>query len=278
MLHGQVELADQVVRQIEEKVKRSTGRQELPKPATTIRIRARGPVTFREIAGSMLRMYPTRTVLSLTMMVTQAFLYNAIFFTYALVLTKFYGVSSSAVGWYIIPFALGNILGPWTIGRCFDTWGRRPMIALTYGVSGALLAITGWLFVLGLLNAVTQTILWSIIFFFASTGASSAYLTVSEVFPLELRSMAIAFVYAVGTLVGGALAPTLFGVLIGSGSAVEVFYGYLLGAALMLVTVPVVLAFGVRAERQSLESIATPLSATLSEGHMQWVPEAAPTA
>jgi MFS family permease len=169
-------------------------------------------------------------------------------------------VPNQSVGWYIIPFAIGNILGPWTIGRLFDTVGRRQMIALTYGVSAVLLAITGWLFLQGVLTAVTQTVLWSVIFFFASAGASSAYLTVSEVFPLELRAMAIAFFYAIGTLVGGALAPTLFGALIQTGKAINVFYGDLLGAILMAFTVPVVLIFGVRAERKSLESIAAPLS------------------
>jgi MFS family permease len=265
MIHGQVEAAEQVVGEIEQGVMRTTGLRELPKPEGSMTIRARGPVTFREIAHVLFKTYPTRAILAFTMMITQAFLYNAIFFTYALVLTNFYHVPSGSVGWFIIPFALGNILGPWTLGRLFDTWGRRQMIALTYGLSGALLAVTGWLFVQGALNAVTQTIAWSIIFFFASAGASSAYLTVSEIFPLELRAMAIAFVYAIGTLVGGALAPTIFAALIGTGKAENVFYGYLLGAALMLVTVPVVGAFGVAAEQKSLESIATPLSAAQDE-------------
>lgn len=134
------------------------------------------------------------------------------------------------------------------------------MIALTYGISGVFLAISGWLFLIGALNAVTQTIAWSVIFFFASAGASSAYLTVSEVFPLELRAMAIAFFYAIGTAVGRALAPVLFGALIGTGKPVNVFYGDLLGAVLMVITVPVALIFGVAAERKSLESIAEPLS------------------
>lgn len=260
MMHGRIQEADQVVGQIEQEVMREEGLRELPPPEGEITIRPRGAVTFREIAHTMFRVYPKRAVLGFTMMVSQAFLYNAIFFTYALVLTTFYKVPSGSVGWYIIPFAIGNILGPWTIGRLFDTWGRRQMIALTYGVSGILLALTGYLFLIGVLNAVTQTICWSIIFFFASAGASSAYLTVSEVFPLELRAMAIAFFYAVGTAAGGVLAPTLFAALIGTGKPVNVFYGDLFGAALMLITVPVVLFFGVAAERKPLESIADPLS------------------
>ncbi len=262
MMHGHVEAADEVVRGIENDVKRMEGVRELPPVEGTMTVRPRGTVSFGEIAHVMFRVYPTRAILAFTMMITQAFLYNAIFFTYALVLTAFYHIPGGSAGLYIIPFALGNILGPWTIGRLFDTWGRRQMIALTYGISGVLLAISGWLFLVGALNAVTQTIAWSMIFFFASAGASSAYLTVSEVFPLELRAMAIAFVYALGTLVGGALAPVLFGALIGSGKAINVFYGDLFGAALMVATVPVVLIFGVAAERKSLESIATPLSAT----------------
>ena len=150
-------------------------------------------------------------------MIGQAFLYNAVFFTYGLVLTTFYKIPNSSVGLYLIPFAIGNILGPLTIGRLFDTIGRRKMISFTYIISGILLAITGWLFTQGVLNAVTQTICWSIIFFFASAGASAAYLTVSEVFPLETRALAIAFFYAIGTAAGGVTAPTLFSALIQSG-------------------------------------------------------------
>jgi MFS family permease len=199
-------------------------------------------------------------VLGLTLMSTQAFLYNAIFFTYALVLGTFYGVSSSSVGLYIFPFAVGNFLGPLLLGRWFDTIGRRVMIAGTYIVSGVLLAITGWLFVQGMLNAVTQTIAWSTIFFFASAGASSGYLTVSEIFPLEIRAMAIAFFYAVGTGIGGTLAPWLFGNLI-QNSARSVFYGDLLGAGLMIAGGVVAAVWAVPAERRSLEAVARPLSA-----------------
>jgi MFS family permease len=151
----------------------------------------------------MLRLYPRRTVLGLALFVGQAFLYNAIFFTYALVLTKFYGVASGSVGLYILPFAAGNFLGPVLLGRWFDTIGRKPMITATYVGSGVLLLITGLMFQQGLLSVSAQTLCWSIIFFFASAGASAAYLTASEVFPLETRAMCIAFFYSVGTALGG---------------------------------------------------------------------------
>jgi len=194
-------------------------------------------------------------------MVTQAFLYNAIFFTEALVLTRFFHVASGSVGLYIFPFAIGNLLGPWILGNLFDTVGRKTMISATYILSGVLLVLTGVLFVNGLLSATTITICWSVIFFFASAGASSAYLTASEIFPMEIRAMAIAAVYAGGTLVGGGVAPTLFGALIQTGSAQRVFLGYLVGAGLMIAGGLVELVFGVNAERRSLEDIAAPLTA-----------------
>jgi MFS family permease len=194
-------------------------------------------------------------------MASQAFFYNAIFFTYALVLTAFYGIRSDQVGWYILPFAVGNFLGPLLLGRLFDTVGRRVMIATTYALSGLLLALTGYLFAVDLLSATGQTIAWTVIFFFASAAASSAYLTVSETFPLEVRALAIAFFYAVGTGIGGVAAPWLFGVLIDTGSRLSLFGGYLLGASLMLAAAVVVFRFGVDAERKSLEAVAVPLSA-----------------
>jgi MFS family permease len=194
-------------------------------------------------------------------MAAQAFFYNAIFFTYALVLTDFYGVSPNQVGWFILPFAAGNFLGPLFLGRLFDTVGRRPMIALTYSLSGLLLALTGALFAADLLSATGQTAAWTVIFFFASAAASSAYLTVSECFPLEIRALAIAFFYAVGTGIGGVGAPWLFGVLIDTGSRMSLFGGYLLGASLMLAAGLIALRFGIDAERKPLEAVATPLSA-----------------
>ena len=195
------------------------------------------------------------------LMTAQAFFYNAIFFTYALVLTEFYDIEASRVGWYLLPFAAGNFLGPLLLGRLFDTVGRRPMIATTYALSGLLLALTGALFAAGVLSATSQTVAWTIIFFFASAAASSAYLTVSETFPLEIRALAIAFFFSVGTAIGGIGAPWLFGALIDSGSRMSLLGGYLLGAALMLTAALIAFRFGVAAERKPLEAVATPLSA-----------------
>jgi len=201
-----------------------------------------------------------RALVGLSLMASQAFFYNAIFFTYALVLTDFYGVKAGDVGWYILPFALGNFLGPLLLGRFFDAVGRKPMIAATYILSGALLALIGYLFAQGLLSAATQTIAWMVVFFFASAAASSAYLTVSETFPLELRAFAIAVFYAVGTGLGGIIGPLLFGRLIETGSRSEVFLGYLIGAVLMIGAAIILLIWGVKAERRPLESICRPLT------------------
>jgi len=198
------------------------------------------------------------------MMVTQSFLYNANFFTYALVLGRFYHIPSSQLGYYFFPFALGNLLGPLLIGHLFDTIGRREMILVTYGVSGILLAISGVLFDQGALSATTQTIFWCVIFFLASAGASSAYLTVSEIFPLEVRAQAISFFFAISQLAGGVAAPTLFAALIGTGSSRgPLTIGYYLGAIVMFAGGLIAWYFGVNAERKSLEDIATPLSAVV---------------
>jgi MFS family permease len=193
-------------------------------------------------------------------MSTQAFFYNAIFFTYALVLMRFYSVPEQSVGGYLLPFALGNVFGPLLLGHLFDTIGRKQMITLTYGLAGILLALTGWLFHAGLLTAQTQTLAWTIIFFIASAAASSAYLTVSEIFPLEIRAVAIAIFYAIGTLAGGVGAPLLFGWIIGTGSITALFTGYLLAAALMIFGAITEAWIGVPAERLPLEHVAAPLS------------------
>ncbi|QBD83423.1 MFS transporter [Ktedonosporobacter rubrisoli] len=259
MMHGRFDEAEEVVGMIEHEVMKEDHITSLPDPQGSMLIRPLGTVSYRQIARTMLKEYPTRSLLGFALMVGQAFLYNAIFFTYGLVLTTFYHIPNSSVGFYLIPFAIGNIFGPLTIGRLFDTIGRRQMISFTYIFSGVLLAITGWLFAQGMLNAVTQTICWSIIFFFASAGASSAYLTVSEVFPLEVRALAIALFYAIGTG-AAALAPVLFGILIHTNKPIDVFYGYLFGALLMASAGVIAIFFGVKAERQSLESIARPLS------------------
>ena len=204
--------------------------------------------------------YRPRAMVGLALMASQAFFYNAIFFTYALVLTDFYGVPSERVGWYILPFALGNVLGPILLGRLFDTVGRRRMIFFTYVMSGLLLAITGYLFMRGVLSVETQTIAWMIVFFFASTAASSAYLTVSETFPLEIRALAIAIFYAIGTGIGGVAGPWIFGALIDTGSRVSVFGGYMFASVLMIGAAIVALRYGVNAERKPLEHVARPLA------------------
>ena len=225
------------------------------------RLTSRRYTPLAEVWHTLFGLHRRRTLVGLALMAAQAFFYNAIFFTYALVLTDFYGIAASEVGWYLLPFAAGNFLGPLLLGRLFDTVGRRPMIALTYGLSGVLLALTGALFAAGLLSATAQTVCWTVIFFFASAAASSAYLTVSETFPLEIRALAIAFFYAVGTGIGGIGAPWLFGVLIDTGSRMSLFGGYLLGAGLMLAAAIIAARYGVAAERKPLEEVATPLSA-----------------
>jgi len=208
---------------------------------------------------TLFQVYPKRTFYCFSLMAAQAFFYNAIFFTYAMMLTDFYDVPSARVGFYILPFAAGNVLGPLVLGGLFDGWGRRPMIMLTYGLSGLLLAATGFAFQAELLTAATQTLCWSITFFFASAAASAAYLTAAENFPLEMRAMAIAIFYALGTLLG-AVAPWVFGLLIESGSRSQVLIGYLVGAMFMLLAVLVTRIYGVTAERKSLEQVAKPLS------------------
>jgi len=260
MTHGHADRAHAILNEIEDGHRQRGYRlpdEELPK----FRLHARRFTPLREVFDALFATHRRRTLVGLALMAAQAFFYNAIFFTYALVLTDFYGVSADQVGWYLLPFAAGNFLGPLFLGRLFDTVGRRPMIAFTYSISGLLLALTGALFAADLLSAAAQTAAWTVIFFFASAAASSAYLTVSEIFPLEIRALAIAFFYAVGTGIGGIGAPWLFGVLIDTGSRASLFGGYVLGAALMLAAGLIALRFGVAAERQPLEAVAKPLSA-----------------
>ncbi len=225
-----------------------------------VRLKARRSTPLSEVAHTLFARHSRRTLVGLSLMAAQAFFYNAIFFTYALILTDFYSVPSDHVGWYLLPFAAGNFLGPVLIGRLFDTRGRRVMIAFTYIISGLLLAATGFLFARDLIDAETQTICWMVIFFFASAAASSAYLTVSETFPLEIRALAIAFFYAIGTGIGGIIGPWLFGVLIDTGSRGSVFGGYLLGAVLMVAAGGVAWRWGINAERKPLELVARPLT------------------
>jgi MFS family permease len=261
LTHGRTEEAEETTAAIEEEVQRETGRELPPPQGPPIVVEQRESIGFGVIINAMFKMYPKRTILGLTLMGSQAFLYNAIFFTYALVLTKFYNIDASHVPYYIFPFAIGNVLGPWLLGRLFDTVGRVPMIAGCYLVSGLLLAGTGYLFYLGTLNAVTQTALWCVIFFFASAAASAGYLTVSEVFPMEIRAMAIALFYAIATGLGGISGPVIFGNLIGTGNATNLFIAYLLSAGLMIFAAVVEIFLGVRAEGQSLENVARPLTA-----------------
>src|SRR5205807_302828 len=261
MMHGRFEEAEQIVGMIENEVMKEDHITSLPEPQGSMLMRPVGTVSYGRIARTMLKEYPTRSLLGFSLMVGQAFLYNAIFFTYGLVLTTFYHISGSSIGLYLIPFAIGNIIGPLTIGRLFDTIGRRQMISFTYIISGVLLTITGWLFLQGALTAVTQTICWSIIFFFASAGASSAYLTVSEIFPMETRALAIALFYAIGTAIGGITGPLLFSKLVASGKASHVAWGYLLGAGLMIGAGIVQAVLGLEVAQQRLEDIATPITA-----------------
>ncbi len=259
MTHRRVEEAEAVVSSIEDEITRDNGLTSLPIAEGSITVHARPHVTLGTVARQLFNNYPRRTMLGIVLMTTQSFMYNAISFTYPFVLTKFYDVPSSSIGFYILPFALGNFLGPLLLGRFFDTVGRKPMISFTYAAAGCLLAVTGYLFLQGAFTSVTQTLAWSCVFFFASAGASAAYLTVSEIFPLEIRAMAIAFFFVVAQG-AGIVAPWLYGKLIET-SATSIFYGYLFGAGLMLVGALVELFLGVKAEGRSLESIATPLSA-----------------
>jgi MFS family permease len=256
MTHGHADEAQRVVEAIEARFAGLPPAGKLPR----VRLRTRQSTPLMQVAHTLFRRHRQRTYVGLALMASQAFFYNAIFFTYALILTDFYGVPSDHVGYYILPFAAGNFLGPVLIGRLFDTAGRRPMIAFTYIVSGVLLAGTGWLFAHDLIGARMQTLCWMIIFFFASAAASSAYLTVSETFPLEIRALAIAFFYAVGTGIGGIVGPALFGALIDTGSRMSVFGGYLLGSALMVLGGLVAWRWAVPAERKPLETVARPLT------------------
>ena len=253
--HGRADEAERIVAAIESRFALPPA-DDLPRA----RLRARTSTPLSEVARVLFRRQRQRTLVGLSLMASQAFLYNAIFFTYALILTDFYGIPSANVGWYLLPFAAGNFLGPLLLGRLFDTIGRRPMIAFTYIVSGLLLAGAGYLFARDLIDVRTQTACWMVIFFFASAAASSAYLTVSETFPLEIRALAIAFFYAVGTGIGGVVGPALFGALIDTGSRMSVFGGYLLGAALMIAGGLVAWRWAVAAERKPLELVARPLT------------------
>jgi MFS family permease len=260
LTHGEAHEATTIVEKIETRF-RNAGHRLADDSLTRLRLRSRGHTPLGEVFHAIFTLHRRRALVGLSLMTAQAFFYNAIFFTYALVLTDFYHVPGDHIGWYLLPFALGNFLGPLLLGRLFDVIGRRRMIAVTYALSGILLTVSGYLFEQNLLDVTTQTIAWMVIFFFASAAASSAYLTVSESFPLEIRALAIAVFYAFGTALGGIAGPAFFGRLIDTHQRSEVFAGYLVGSVLMVGAAAVAAIWGVDAERKSLESVAAPLSA-----------------
>lgn len=264
--HGQEKEAEKIVNEIEASV-RAEGKHLLPvDESRAMYIKPEESVSFARLKEVFFKQYPRRTFLGITMMVTQSFLYNAIFFTYALVLQNFYHLSGSETAAYFFPFAIGNLLGPLLLGPLFDTVGRRKMIFSTYFIAGAVLLVSAYLFKAGVLNANTHTLLWCISFFFASAGASSAYLTVSEIFPLEVRGQAISYFFAVSQVVG-AMGPLLFGLLIGDGTAREpLFWGYVVGASVMMFGGIVAFFFGIDAEGKGLEDIAEPLTVVAPSG------------
>ncbi|SFK58065.1 MFS transporter [Geodermatophilus ruber] len=261
IMHGRAEEAEREIRRIEEEVRRSGKPLPPVDESKAIEIVPTPDIGYAALTRVLFREYPQRAILGATLMITQSFLYNAIFFTYTLVLGKFYGVNPNDAPLYLIAFAVGNFTGPLVLGPLFDKIGRKPMISGTYILSGALLIVTAFLFDAGLLNATTQTIAWCVIFFFASAGASSAYLTVSEIFPLEVRAKAIAVFFAIAQCCGAA-GPAIYGALIGDGSeAGRLFIGYLFGGGVMILGGIVEARLGIPAEQKSLEEVALPLSA-----------------
>jgi MFS family permease len=261
IMHGREQEAEENIAFIEREVQASGQVLAPVDEGKMIEVKATEKHGYLSLIKVLFTRYPARSVLGASLMITQSFLYNAIFFTYTLVLTKFYGVDSSDAPLYLIAFAVGNLAGPLLLGTLFDTLGRKLMIAGTYILSGLLLAGTAFLFEAGALNAMTQTIAWSVIFFFASAGASAAYLTVSEIFPLEVRAQAIAVFFAIAQCFG-AIGPVFYGSLIGEGEDPhKLFLGYLIGAGVMIFGGIIESWLGVRAEQQSLEDVATPLSA-----------------
>jgi MFS family permease len=264
LTHGHGEAADATIDDIEERVRNAGGHLTDVDDSKAIELVPQKWVPYRQLFHTFLKRYPKRSLLGFALMSTQAFLYNAIFFSYALVLQHFFGVSTSGTSYYFIPFALGNLIGPLLLGPLFDTIGRRRMITLTYGVSGILLAVSAWMFNQDMLTATTQTVFWCVIFFFASAGASSAYLTVSEIFPLELRGQAIAVFFSIAQCFG-AVATSLYGHLIGGAHVTHpdrgpLTIGYYIGAGVMLLGAVAAWTLAVDAERKALEDVADPLT------------------
>jgi MFS family permease len=268
IMHGRGDEAERSIEYIEREVA-ATGREVDPVDESRALEITPSPQTGDiALLRVLFRTYPGRSTLGAVLMITQSFLYNAIFFSYAIVLANFYLGPDADTSIYYIPFAIGNFLGPILLGRFFDTLGRRKMIAGTYILAGALLVISAFLFRAGALNATTQTIAWCVIFFFASAGASAAYLTVSEIFPMEVRAKAIAVFFAIAQ-VFGSVAPLVYAAMIGpkdAPSETGLFYAYILGAAIMIIGGVVAAVLGIDAERKSLEDVAIPLSVVRATG------------
>jgi MFS family permease len=260
VIHGQQKKAEAIASDIEGEFTAHGVALSRPESLKPLRIKPRNYTPILDVLRALFVTFRQRTLVGVVLMGAQSFFYNAIFFTYALVLTTFYRVPHQSVGLYVFPFAAGNVLGPLVLGPLFDKIGRKPMIAATYAIAGVLLAASAFLFVAGVLDATTQTLVWMVVFFFASAAASAAYLTVSEIFPVEIRALAIATFYAIGTGIGGVAAPILFGALIETEKRGLLLVGYLIGAALMIGAGIVQALFGVAAEGKSLESVAQPLS------------------
>jgi MFS family permease len=275
-IHGRQQEAEQIVGGIERSITAATG-ATLEEPVGSIKVRQRRTVPFREIASVAFSKYPRRAVLGVALFVGQAFIYNAVTFNLGTLLSTFFKVASATVPFFLLLFAVGNLLGPLSLGRLFDTVGRKPMITITYLGSAAVTVLLGVLLLGGSLDSWSFIAIVCAAFFLASAGASAAYLTVSEVFPMETRALAIAFFYAVGTGIGGIVGPLLFGRLIGSGKVSEVAIGFFIGAAVMALGGVAELLFGVNAERRTLEDIATPLSAEQGEGEARATGEERPS-
>jgi MFS family permease len=259
LIHGRAQEAEDLVNSIEQRVERETG-DDLPQPRQSITIRQRKTIGFVTIARTMFRRYPRRTVLGFSLFIGQAFLYNAITFGFADILATAFHVKTNP-GYYFAVIAVGNLIGPLVLGPLFDTVGRVPMIAGTYILSGVLLLGTAYATSQGVLSAGTMTLCWCVVLFFASAGASAAYLTVSEVFPMETRALAIAFFYAIGTAAGGITGPLVFSSLVSNGNLSDIGLAFAIGASLMIAAGVVEVLLGVKAERRSLEDIAEPLTA-----------------
>jgi MFS family permease len=260
VIHGSTRRVDATILEIEERVARDTG-EHLREPQGRIEVRPHRSFGLGLIVRSMFGKYRTGSILALALMIAQAFLFNAVFFSYGLVLATFHGLAPTRTGLFPLPLAVSNFLGPLLLGPLFDTVGRRIVIAGTYAAGGGdlLFFATAVVFGLDVFSAWTQTIAWMLIFFFASAAASSAYLTASEIFPLEKRALAIAVFYAFGTAVGGTFAPWLFGFLLSTGSTWVLGAGHMLAAMLMLAAALVEAKVGIDAEGRSLEQIADPL-------------------